>query len=73
MTQDQQQIASLKIRLFDAGEQLTALQSQTQEFQKTLMDIVSAIGLVPEEGAESIQLEKIVDAVRALAPAEKAE
>ncbi|UOX40521.1 tail fiber chaperone [Aeromonas phage GomatiRiver_11] len=70
MSQEQQIIASLKIRLFDAGEQIGAQQSQLDDFQKTLMTIVDIIGLQPEEGAESIALEKIVDGVRALVPAE---
>ncbi|QBX32825.1 molecular chaperone for both short and long tail fibers [Aeromonas phage Asfd_1] len=72
MSQEQQTIAALKIRLFDAGEELSFVKSQVQDFQKTLMTIVSLTGLEPEEGAETIELEKIVEAVKALVPEVKA-
>ncbi|UYD57416.1 hypothetical protein OFDDKENP_00022 [Aeromonas phage B614] len=72
MSQDLNQVvAALKIRLFDAGEEMAATQAQLQNFQKTLMAIVEAINLQPEEGAESIELDKIVEAVKALVPEAK--
>ncbi|AAQ81451.1 gp57A [Aeromonas phage 31] len=71
MQQAQQLIASLKIRLFDAGEHLANTQAQAKEFSETLTKIVQIVGVQPAEGAESIELSTIVSAVEALVPAKE--
>lgn len=66
MTAEQQAIATLKIRLFDANEQLAATQNQAKEFSDTLTRIVQLLAIEPIEGEDSIALVSIVEAVEKL-------
>ncbi|AHY25401.1 hypothetical protein PS2_155 [Serratia phage PS2] len=62
--QMQEQIASLKIRLFDIGEQYTALETQATQFQQALVQIASILHIA----GENVQLQDVIDAVRQVAP-----
>lgn len=64
----EQQIASLKIRVFDLSEQLVATQQQSKEFSDTLTRIVQILDVKPVEGEDSIALSAIVEAVEKLVP-----
>lgn len=69
----EQTIATLKIRLFDTNEHLSAVQSQAKEFSDTLTMIVQILGVQPKDGEDSIALADIVAAVSAVAPAKEIE
>lgn len=62
----QTKIIELKARLFDAQEYINDLEKKIDQFQKTLMQIVSITGAKPAEGSDVIAFEEIVDSVAAL-------
>ncbi|QFR56100.1 tail assembly chaperone protein [Serratia phage Muldoon] len=65
--QMQEQIASLKIRLFDMGEQYAALEAQAGQFQQALVQIAGLLGVT----GESVQLQDVIEAVRVYAPVQE--
>ncbi|WDS61690.1 tail fiber assembly helper [Cronobacter phage vB_Cdu_VP8] len=65
--QMQEQIASLKIRLFDIGEQYAALEAQAGQFQQALVQIAGLLGVT----GESVQLQDVIEAVRVYAPVQE--
>lgn len=68
MTEQEQlqtQIQSLKIRLFDAGEQLQNAAATVQELQGALGQIAQLSGVAADEQGQ-ITIQSIIDAVKAL-------
>lgn len=61
-------IIALKARAFDTQEQLAAFQDQSQQFTEALKAIADAVGIT----GETVQLNDIVEAVKALAPMQHA-
>lgn len=61
-------IVALKARAFDTQEQLAAFQDQSQQFTEALKAIADAVGIT----GETVQLNDIVEAVKALAPMQHA-
>ncbi|UNA02508.1 tail assembly chaperone protein [Serratia phage SP1] len=63
----QEQIAALKIRLFDIGEQYAALEAQAGQFQQALVQIAGLLGVT----GEAVQLQDVIEAVRVYAPVQE--
>lgn len=61
----EQAVATLKIRLFDAQEQIAFLDGQIKEREKALMKIVELVQVQPDENG-TVSFDAIVDAVRVL-------
>lgn len=60
---------NLKIRLFDAQEQIAFMNDQIKEREDVLMEIVKLANVQPNENGE-VGFGDIVEAVRALIPVE---
>ena len=65
------EILTLKAKLFDAGEQIEALHTQTTQMNAVLSEIVNIVGLQPNEN-NHVAFEDIIAAVRNIAPSQDA-
>ena len=65
------EILTLKAKLFDAGQEIEALQAQTTQMNAVLSEIVNIVGIQPNEN-NHVAFDDIIAAIRDIAPSEDA-